>query len=110
MSNGPAPIFTGPAYFLPFMTPLTASTTVVSVDPSSIPPGASGAIISNAPGGGAVHFGYGTNPSTAVGVPILAGEGVVIEDIQDMTQLRFIRQSTTDGLLTFHFIAMKNKR
>jgi len=110
MSNGPNAIFTQPVYFLPFMTPLTVSTTVVSLDPSSIPIGASGALISDAIGSGAVNFGYGTDPSTLVGTPLAPGESAAIEDVGDLTQFRFIRQSTTNGALTFQFIAVKTIR
>ncbi len=110
MSNGPNTIFTQPTYLLPFATPLTVSTAVVNVSASSIPNGASGAIISNALGQGAVNWAYGTNPTTLVGIPLAAGEAMAIEDIADLTQLRFIRESTTDGALTFQFVSVKNIR
>ena len=110
MSNGPAVVFTQPVYLLPSLVPLTVSTTVVSIDPTSIPPGASGALIANRPAAGTVHFGYGTDPSTAVGIPIIAGEVMVIEDDTNLVNFRFIRQSTTDGVVTFQFLAVKNIR
>ncbi len=110
MSNGPNVLFTQPAYFLPFLVALTVSTTVVSFDPSSIPPGASGAFIANRPGAGIVHFAYGTDPSTAVGIPLLASEVMILEDESAMNNFRFIRQSTTDGVVTFQFLAVKNIR
>jgi hypothetical protein len=110
MSNGPAAVFTQPVYLMPVATPLVVSTAVVSVSASSIPNGASGALISNALGAGPVNWLYGTNPSTIVGIPLAAGEVMGLEDSADLTQLRFIRQSTTDGALTFQFGSVKNIR
>lgn len=85
--------------------PLAVSTAVVSVVPTSIPPGASGMVI-------AVNSGAGVNwlpkqdPTATFGMPLLLGDIHCIEH-EDISDMRFIRQST-DSVLTILFVAAKS--
>lgn len=107
-------LFSTPVYFSPNVVALTVSTTVVSIDPSSIPAGASGAIVSNAVGAGPVNWAYGVDPSTTLGIPLAAGEAMVFEDARgengQFPTLRFIRQGGSDGTLTFQFLVARDIR
>jgi len=83
--------------------PLTVNTTPVFI-PSTWPqPGDSSVLISN--NGGDVLMGIGTDPTTAPkGIRLLANQSYLIENRpEDIVKARFVRITTTDGSLSFHF-------
>lgn len=92
------------AYFLNAVT-MTVTLTAQSLEASSIPPGASGAIIAADTAGGAVNWAAGgTTANTQVGVPLAAGSNVIVSDgMAEIESMSFIAQTTTDGALTFQF-------
>jgi len=93
-----------PFHYMGVLT-LTVSGTVVGIAASSIPPGASGAVVANAVGAGDVHWLVGSDPSTAFGVPLKAGDALVFRDNPTTIQnLRFIRVGSSDGRVTVHFL------
>lgn len=85
--------------------PLGVNTTASGLNVSSIPLGASGALIANVSGGAVNYLIGGTDPTTAVGIPLAVGEYIEIRDERESLEtIRFIRNSgTADGSLTFLF-------
>lgn len=84
------------------MVSLTVSTAAIGMTLGSIPSGASGAIIGAIQAG--VNFGIGTDPTTALGIPLPVNASVIFEDNLDSLQrIKFVRVSATDGLITFNF-------
>lgn len=81
---------------------VTVSTAAIGITVSSIPNGASGAIIGCVAAG--VNYGIGTDPTTAVGIPLPVNTAIDFEDNLDTLQrIKFVRVSGTDGLITFNF-------
>lgn len=83
--------------------PLTVNTTPVLI-PSTWPQaGDSSVLISN--NGGDVLFGIGTDPTTApFGIRLPANTAYLIDNVPgDITKIKFVRITASDGLLTFHF-------
>lgn len=84
----------------------------VPVSLASVPGGASGALIANAPQAGLVLWLYGKDPGKGFGIPLYPGESFLLEDSQDLTQLRWMTplEKTAPGLLTFQFIIARHRR
>lgn len=83
--------------------PLTVNTTPVFI-PSSWPQeGDSSVLICN--NGADVLFGIGTDPTTAPkGIKLLANQTYLLENLPgDISRIRFVRITGSDGLLSFHF-------
>ena len=91
--------FTRPHHFLPVVSSLAVSSTPVSLGVEDVPAGASAAVVSTST---AIRFAYGVNPTSTVGIEIPTGGVFIIEDCDDFTQLRFIREGS-DSVVSFQW-------
>lgn len=97
-----------PFFFMPEVTYLAVSNAIVSVNVGSVPDGASGAFIAAAPGLGDIMWARSSSttiPSATVGIPLLKSDYLVVRDqIDNIKNMKFIRQASTDGIVTFQWI------
>ena len=92
-------VFSRPHILLGLHTTLAVAGTAVGVNPSSIPNGASAAIIGNVTAD--ANWSYDVDPTGTTGIPLPLDNSIVLEDIDDFSKLRFIQQS---GATTITFV------
>lgn len=86
---------------------LTVSDTPISIDPSSIPLGTSGILFAVNQGG--INWLPDQEPTATFGLPLYAGQMESLEHTQ-IHNLRFIRNSTVEALMTIMFVSGINIR
>lgn len=79
---------------------VTVGTAVFALDASSIPNGASGALVTAMNQDLAIGF---TNVATNIGIVLPAKESFDVNRLENLQKLKSVRMTGTDGVLSFTF-------